>query len=61
MLEDSRPALVVAFPGGRYTADLVRWALNAQIAVLVIPTANGATFGIAEKLPKRHELATAAI
>jgi hypothetical protein len=59
MLEDSRPALVVAFPGGRHTADLVQRAINARIAVLVIPAKGADTFRIAEKLPKRHDLATA--
>lgn len=37
MLEDSRPDLVVAFPGGPHTSDLVRRAINTGAAVLVIP------------------------
>jgi hypothetical protein len=37
MLEDARPDLVVAFPGGCHTADLVRRAVNIGVAVLVIP------------------------
>lgn len=59
MLEDSRPALVVAFPGGRHTADLVQRAINARIAVLAIPANSPGAFGITEKLPKWHGLATA--
>lgn len=37
MIEDSRPDLVVAFPGGRHTTDLVQRAIAANVAVLVIP------------------------
>jgi len=37
MLEDSRPDLVMAFPGGESTADLIQRAVNAGIAVLKIP------------------------
>lgn len=36
MIEDSRADLVLAFPGGRHTADLVYRARLADIAVLVI-------------------------
>jgi hypothetical protein len=59
MLEDSRPALVLAFPGGRHTAHLVQRAINVQVAVLVIPANGAGTFGIPEKTPKRHQLASA--
>jgi SLOG family YspA-like protein len=59
MLGDSRPALVVAFPGGRHTADLVQRSINARIAVLVIPANSHCTSGFAEKLSKRHHPATA--
>ena len=38
MLEDSRPDLVVAFPGGHSTADLLLRARRAGIAVLEIPS-----------------------
>lgn len=34
MIQDSRPDLVLAFPGGRHTADLVRRAGAANIAVV---------------------------
>jgi len=34
MLEDGRPDLVVAFPGGRGTADMVRKARTAGVPVL---------------------------
>jgi hypothetical protein len=37
MLSDSRPGLVVAFPGGPDTSDLVHRALNKGVAVLVVP------------------------
>ena len=37
MIEDSRPDLVLAFPGGRHTADLIQKAIDAKIAVLAIP------------------------
>lgn len=33
MLEEGRPDLVVAFPGGRGTADMVRRALDAGVGV----------------------------
>jgi hypothetical protein len=38
MLVDSRPDYVIAFPGGRNTADLVAKALAAGIQVLTRPT-----------------------
>lgn len=37
MLEDARPDLVVAFPGGPHTLDLVRRALQAGLAVYEVP------------------------
>jgi hypothetical protein len=37
MLEDSRPDLVVAFPGGRCTADDIRRALVLGFAVYNVP------------------------
>jgi hypothetical protein len=37
MLEDSRADLVVAFPGGECTSDLVQRAVNAGLAVLSFP------------------------
>ena len=37
MLADSRPDLIVAFPGGRDTADLVQRARNTGVAVLMAP------------------------
>jgi hypothetical protein len=36
MIEDSRPDLVLAFPGGRNTADLMQKAIDAKIVVLAI-------------------------
>ena len=46
MLCDSRPGLVVAFPGGPDTSDLVRRALNRGVAVLVVPeTLIGESYG----------------
>ena len=36
MLDEGKPDLVVAFPGGRGTADMVRRAHAAGLAVLVI-------------------------
>jgi hypothetical protein len=34
MLEDFRPDLVVAFPGGRGTADMVRRADGAEVPIM---------------------------
>lgn len=42
MLEDSHPDLVLAFPGGRHTADLVRRAVDAKISVVEIKADNAA-------------------
>lgn len=39
MLLHGKPDLVVAFPGGRGTADMVRQAQDAGVAVLTIPPA----------------------
>jgi hypothetical protein len=36
MIEDSRPDLVLAFPGGRHTADLIQKAIDAKIVVLAV-------------------------
>lgn len=42
MLEEGRPDLVIAFPGGRGTADMVRRAKDAGIVVVEIgPLVNG--------------------
>lgn len=38
MIDDGKPDLVVAFPGGRGTADMVRRAKAAGIEVREIPT-----------------------
>lgn len=40
MLDEGKPDLVVAFPGGRGTADMVRRAKAAGVEVLEIPTPN---------------------
>jgi len=37
MLHDARPDMVAAFPGGPHTADLVRCALGAGLAVYTSP------------------------
>lgn len=37
MFEDSAPDLVLAFPGGRHTADLIARARDTGVAVLVVP------------------------
>lgn len=58
MLHDSRPELVMAFPGGRNTADLVQQAINAKIAVIFIP-ADGAETCPIPKQPTPHGLAPA--
>ena len=34
MLDDGKPTLVVAFPGGRGTADMIRRAVRAGVEVL---------------------------
>ncbi len=36
MLEDGKPDIVIAFPGGRGTAHMVRLAQNAEIGIEVI-------------------------
>ena len=41
MLDDSRPDLVVAFPGGRGTADMVNLALAAGVPVQQVPDGSG--------------------
>lgn len=42
MLDEGKPDLVVAFPGGRGTADMVRRARAAGVRVLVKHPARGA-------------------
>lgn len=37
MLDEGKPELVIAFPGGRGTANMVRQARAAAVAVLEIP------------------------
>lgn len=39
MIDEGKPDLVVAFPGGRGTADMVRRAKAANIHVIEIPVA----------------------
>lgn len=36
MLEDTKPHLVISFPGGRGTADMVRRAKNAGVPVVTV-------------------------
>lgn len=42
MLDEGKPDLVVAFPGGRGTADMVRRARDAGVEVLEIPVQSSA-------------------
>lgn len=42
MLNEGKPDLVIAFPGGRGTADMVRRAKEAGVAVKEIPEAQAA-------------------
>lgn len=42
MLTEGRPDLVVAFPGGRGTADMVRQAEAAGVKVLLVPDQDAA-------------------
>jgi len=37
MIEEGRPNLVIAFPGGRGTADMVRQARTSSVEVMEIP------------------------
>lgn len=37
MLQEGKPDLVVAFPGGRGTADMIRQARNSGFRVFVVP------------------------
>lgn len=37
MIREGKPDLVIAFPGGRGTADMVRQSRLARIPVLIIP------------------------
>lgn len=41
MIDEAKPDLVVAFPGGRGTADMVRRAETAGVEVLAVPHAAG--------------------
>lgn len=43
MLTDAKPDLVLAFPGGRGTADMVRQARRAGVSVIEVPDAPPAT------------------
>jgi UDP-N-acetylmuramoylalanine-D-glutamate ligase len=40
MLDVGKPDLVVAFPGGRGTADMVRRAKEAGVEVIEVPARN---------------------
>ena len=40
MLDEGRPSLVVAFPGGRGMADMVRRARNAGVEAISCPARN---------------------
>ncbi|HLH98990.1 MAG TPA: SLOG family protein [Xanthobacteraceae bacterium] len=59
MLADGRPDVVIAFPGGRDTADLVQKAITAGIQVLHAPSATGkermeAEVPLSEEAPSAH-------
>lgn len=43
MLDEGRPTKVIAFPGGRGTADMVRRAKAASVPVYEIPSKLGVT------------------
>ena len=61
MLTDSRPDLVVAFPGGRHTADLVQRAINVGLAVLAIPPNTAGACPVAKHPPQRAQPTTASL
>ena len=61
MLTDSRPDFVVAFPGGRHTADLVQRAINVGLAVLAIPPNTAGACPVAKHPPQRGQPTTAAL
>ena len=44
MLEEGRPDLVIAFPGGKGTANMVRIALQAGIQVREIHALDGRAY-----------------
>jgi hypothetical protein len=55
MLDEGRPTLVVAFPGGRGTADMVRRARSAGVEVIEITaTPSGKRLSIAEQIKFDH-------
>ncbi|GAA0730053.1 DUF2493 domain-containing protein [Sphingomonas japonica] len=37
MIDEGKPSIVIAFPGGRGTADMVRRAERAGVAVIEVP------------------------
>ncbi|MBQ8103825.1 MAG: DUF2493 domain-containing protein [Afipia sp.] len=61
MLTDSRPDFVVAFPGGRHTADLVQRAINVGLAVLAIPPNTAGACPVAKHPPQRGQPTTASL
>lgn len=61
MLTDSRPDFVVAFPGGRHTADLVQRAINVRLAVLAIPPNTAGACPVAKHPPQRGQPTTASL
>jgi hypothetical protein len=38
MIDEGKPDLVVAFPGGRGTADMVKRAKKANVEVIEVPS-----------------------
>ncbi|MDU6748097.1 MAG: DUF2493 domain-containing protein [Bradyrhizobium sp.] len=61
MLTDSRPDFVVAFPGGRHTADLVQRAISVGLAVLAIPPNTAGACPVAKHPPQRGQPTTASL
>ena len=45
MLDHGKPDIVVAFPGGRGTADMVKRAEDAGVRVIRVPSEKGGTDG----------------
>ena len=58
MLHDSRPDLVVAFPSGHATSDLVRRAISADIAAIKLPNECRSDAAGASSLSAQAPLAT---
>jgi hypothetical protein len=51
MIDEGKPDLVVAFPGGRGTADMIRRARERGIEVIEVPSSRGTDNGRASWRP----------